>query len=71
MKKVILGSALMICGVIAACTEYLKHAIYFAAPSIAVIGKNYLLSWGGVIVIIIGIILCVMGLTEKYDDKEE
>ncbi len=60
MKKTILGAALMVCGMIAGCTEYLAHQILFAAPDIAVIGENYLLLWGGPILFIVGLVLCVI-----------
>lgn len=65
MKKIIFGSALMICGIIAACTAYLAHQILFAAPDVAIIGENYLLRWGGPILLIVGLVLCIAGLTEN------
>ncbi len=65
MKKTIFGSALMICGIIAGCTEYLAHQILFAAPDIAVIGENYLLSYGGPIFFVAGLILCIINLFEE------
>ena len=68
MKKTIFGSALMICGMIACCTEYLSHQILFAAPDVAVIGENFLLLYGGPILIIAGIIFCIAGLTEKNNN---
>ena len=52
MKKTIFGSALMICGMIASCAEYLSHQILFAAPDVAVIGENFLLLYGGPILIL-------------------
>lgn len=70
MKKTVFGSALMICGIIAACTEYLKHQILFAAPDVAVIGENYLLSWGGIIAFAAGLILCASGLFSGNDNGE-
>ncbi len=63
MKKTVLGAALMVCGMIASCTEYLAHQILFAAPDIAIIGENYLLLWGGPALFIIGLVLCIMDLT--------
>ena len=60
MKKTVFGAALMICGMIAGCTEYLAHKILFAAPDIAVIGENYLLRWGGPVLFFIGLILCAI-----------
>lgn len=63
MKKVIFGAALMICGMIAGCSAYLAHQILFAAPDVAVIGQNYLLFWGGPILFLAGLILCIIGLT--------
>ena len=68
MKKTIFGSALMICGMIASCAEYLSHQILFAAPDVAVIGENFLLLYGGPILMIIGIVFCIAGLTEKNID---
>jgi len=70
MKKIIFGSALMICGMIAGCAEYLSHQILFAAPDVAKIGENYLLSWGGPILFIIGLALCVVDLICKKDNDE-
>ena len=64
MKKLIFGCALMICGMIAGCSEYLSHQILFAAPDVAVIGENYLLSYGGPIFFASGLILCIIGLTD-------
>ncbi len=70
MKKTIFGSALMICGMIAGCTKYLAHQILFAAPDIATIGENYLLLWGCPILLIVGLVFCIAGLTEKSSDNE-
>lgn len=67
MKKTIFGSALMICGIIAGCTEYLSHKILFAAPNIAKIGSNYILKYGGPILFVIGLVICIAALTE--DDE--
>lgn len=73
MKKIIFGSALMICGIIASCTEYLSHKILFAAPDVAKIGENYLLMYGGPAMFIVGIIFCIIGLTSgtKNDESNE
>ena len=68
MKKTIFGSALMICGMIASCAEYLSHQILFAAPDVAKIGENFLLLYGGPILIIVGFVFCIAGLTEKNID---
>jgi len=68
MKKTIFGAALMICGALAACTEYLKHAIFFATPTISVIGENYLLSKGGIILFIAGTILCAFSIFKNSDN---
>ena len=65
MKKTIFGSALMICGMVAACAEYLSHQILFAAPDVATIGSNYLLQYGGPILLAVGLVFCIAGLTEK------
>lgn len=70
MKKTIFGSALMICGMIAGCTEYLSHQILFAAPDIAKIGSNYILKYGGPILFIVGLVICIAALTEKVVDDE-
>ena len=70
MKKTIFGSALMICGMIAGCAEYLSHQILFAAPDVARIGTNYLLQYGGPILFLVGLIFCIAGLTEKTVDEE-
>ena len=60
MKKTVFGAALMVCGIIAGCTEYLAHQILFAAPDIAVIGENYLLLWGGPVLCVAGLAICLM-----------
>ena len=70
MKKVIFGSALLICGVIAGCTEYLSHQILFAAPDVARIGANYLLQYGGPILAVVGLGFCIAGLTERNAEEE-
>ena len=62
MKQVVFGSALMICGMVAGCAEYLSHQILFAAPDVAVIGENYLLSYGGPALFAIGLALALWGL---------
>ena len=74
MKKTIFGSALMICGMIAGCTEYLSHQILFAAPDVAKIGENYFLKYGSIVLFVAGLVICVAALTEKIvedsnDDK--
>ena len=71
MKKTIFGSALMICGMIAGCTEYLKHQILFAAPDVARIGVNYLLQYGGPILFVAGLVFCIAGLTERVVEEEK
>lgn len=70
MKKTIFGSALIICGMIAKCTEYLEQKILFAAPNVTTIGENYLLSWGGRILIAVGLVLCIKSLLKKKNDEE-
>lgn len=70
MKKTIFGCALMICGVIAYCTEYVAQQILFAAPNVAVAGNNYLLLFGGPILLVVGLVFCIAGLTEKVVDDE-
>ena len=74
MKKTIFGSALMICGMIAGCTEYLSHQILFAALDVAKIGENYLHKYGSIVLFVAGLVICVAALTEKIvedsnDDK--
>ena len=64
-EKIVFGSALMISGVVAACAEYLSHQILFAAPDVATIGSNYLLKYGGPILLVVGLVFCIAGLTEK------
>ena len=65
MKKTIFGSALMVCGMLAGCTEYLKHQILFASQHVAKIGEYYLLSYGGRILFVVGLVLCIAGLMEN------
>ena len=67
MKKSVLGAALMICGMIAGCTEYLAHQILFAAPDVAVIGENFLLLWGGPVLFVAGFVLCVIDFINGKD----
>jgi len=71
MKKIVFGAALMICGMIAACTEYLSGIILFAAPDVAVIGSNDLLLYGGPVLLLAGLVLCISGLTEKHVENDE
>lgn len=71
MKKTIFGSALMVCGMIAGCTEYLSHQILFAAPDVAKIGSNYILKYGGPILFIAGLVICIAALTEKVAEDDE
>lgn len=71
MKKTIFGSALMICGMIAGCTEYLSHQILFAAPDVARIGENYLLKYGGPILFVVGLVLCIVALTERVVEEKD
>ena len=70
MKKTIFGSALMICGMIAGCAEYLSHQILFAAPDVAKIGSNYLLQYGGPILFFVGLAFCIAGLTERNGNDD-
>ena len=53
---------------IASCAEYVSHQILFAAPDVAKIGENFLLLYGGQILIIVGFVFCIAGLTEKNID---
>ena len=71
MKKTIFGSALMVCGMIAGCTEYLSHQILFAAPDVAKIGSNYILKYGGPILFVVGLVICIAALTEKVVEDDE
>ena len=71
MKKTIFGSALMVCGMIAGCTEYLSHQILFAAPDIAKIGSNYILKYGGPILFFVGLVICIAALNEKVVEDDE
>lgn len=68
MKKTVFGAALMVCGTMAGCTEYLSQKILFAAPDIAKIGENYLLLWGGPILFAVGLVLCIVGLIDGRGD---
>ena len=71
MKKTMFGSALMVCGMIAGCTEYLSHQILFAAPDVAKIGSNYILKYGGPILFVVGLVICIAALTEKVVEDDE
>ena len=71
MKKTIFGSALMICGTIAGCTEYLSHQILLAAPDVARIGENYLLKYGGPVLFVVGLMFCIAALTEKNVENDQ
>ena len=71
MKKTIFGSALMICGMIAGCAEYLSHKILFAAPDVGKIGSNFLLQYGGPILFVIGLILFIIGLVSNDDSNSQ
>ena len=61
----------MVCGMIAGCTEYLSHQILFAAPDVAKIGSNYILKYGGPILFIAGLVICIAALTEKVAEDDE
>ncbi len=69
MKKTIFGSALMICGMIAGCAEYLSHNILVAAPNVSIVRGNIILSWGGPILFVVGLILCIIGLTSNNENN--
>ena len=69
MKKTIFGSALMICGMIAGCAEYLSHNILVAAPNVSIVRGNIILSWGGPILFVVGLILCIIGLVSNDDSN--
>lgn len=70
MKKTIFGSALMICGMIAGCAEYLSHSILVAAPNVTIGRGSYLLSWGGPALFVIGLVLCIASLIEKSNGEK-
>ena len=67
MKKTILGSALMICGMIAGCTEYLVQTIVAIAFKLEHVDANVLLSLGGPILFFVGLVLCVIGLVKNQN----
>ena len=71
MKKTIFGSALMICGMIAGCAEYLSHNILVAAPNVSIVRGNFILSWGGPILFLVGLILCIIGLVSNADTNNQ
>ena len=52
------------------CTEYLSGIIQFASPNIAKIGSNYLLQFGAPILLIVGLVFCIEGLTEKNSEDK-
>ena len=65
MKKVILGTGLLICGVLGILTAQLREAIYFASPnSISSIGNDPLQSIG-ITLFLVGIVLNIWGFIEK------
>lgn len=68
MKKIIFGSALMICGTIASCIEYIAQRmenIAFKLPETTFLDGNLLLGLGGRILFLVGIILCLRELLSK------
>ena len=65
IKREYLALSLMVCGMIAGCAEYLSRRILFAAPDVAKIGSNYLLEYGGPILLVVGLVFCIAGLIEK------
>ena len=67
MKKTILGTGLIICGVLGILASEIIEAIYFASPNhIIQSGINPLLIWG-CIFLLIGIALNVKGFLDDRD----
>lgn len=70
MKKTVFGSALMICGMIASCAEYVAQRIEVVAFKLvdyAYVDGNILLSLGGMVLFLAGIAVCVMSLAGGSD----
>ena len=68
MKKVVLGTGLLICGILIFITSQIRDAIYFASPNnISTHGTDPLMYFAGA-VILFGIILNISGFIEKKDD---
>lgn len=64
MKKVVLGTGLIICGVMGILASIIKDAIYFASPnSISSSGTDPFFYYA-VIILICGIVLNVFGFLE-------
>lgn len=70
MKKTIFGAALMVCGMIASCTEYVAQRIEvvtFKLVDYSYMDGNLLLGLGGVVLFLAGAALCMMGFVSKRD----
>ena len=66
LKKVVFGSALMICGMMGIITEYLREAIFFASPNnISYEGGYNPFNSGCLIVFAIGLALCFFSIFNK------
>jgi len=65
MKKVILGTGLIICGIMGILASVIKEAIYFASPnSISQTGTDPFF-YMAVVLLIIGVVLNILGFLDK------
>ncbi len=64
MKKLILGVGTAICGTLVICMNYIVNSIVASMPNVTLV-SNGRLHIVGIAVLVIGLILCVWGLSEK------
>ena len=65
MKKVILGTGLIICGVLGILTSIIKEAIYFASPNNIIQTGTDPFIYMAVVLLVVGVVLNIMGFLEK------
>ena len=65
MKKVVLGTGLIICGVLGILAWVIKDAIFFASPNTIITSGRDQFFYIAIIVLIAGVVLNVFGFLEK------
>lgn len=64
MKKVVLGTGLIICGVLGILASILRDAIFFASPNNIIRTGTDTFLYMAIVVLVLGIILNVLGFLE-------
>ena len=65
VKKVILGTGLVICGVLGILAYIIKEAIYFASPNSIIQSGNDPFIYAAIVVLLVGAVLNVIGFRDK------